>query len=200
MSVIHGKVVFGIDRGEGVIEKYHARLIGLVGFRPYKGTLNVRVDKNIDIKSHSIKTISHVLSDGSTHVDAYLAPLRISAKKAKQRRVLKGVELEGDETVSTYMWKNRDAFSLRKKGKFVTWGVIETEEERAIIAELKGLENVPKMSKDEKTRPAHDAECWAIQLASAPREKDMIEIISSHKLTDVFDITDGTEIEIEFLK
>ena len=85
---LQGKVIFGIKRGTGVVEKYHARLIGLVGFRPFKGTLNVKFEKNVDIKLHSTKTISHVISDGTTTVEAYLAPVRM--KIENEKRKLKG--------------------------------------------------------------------------------------------------------------
>lgn len=191
---IQGKVIFGLRRGRGIVEKYHARLIGLVGFRPFKGTLNIELPRDVDIRRYSTETISHKLSDGSTKVEAYMAPVRIKAER--QKRVLKGIELEGDETVSTYKWKNHDAFSLRKKGKFVTWGLVETEQEKEIIEELQRLEKAPAQ---EKLLSSH-LDCWAIQLTSGIKPKRIVEIISSRHLTEALDLHEGSPVDIEFTK
>lgn len=191
---VNGKVVFGLKRGRGIVEKYRARLIGLVGFKPFKGTLGVKLERNIDIKSYSTKIISNKITDGSTIVDAYLAPVRLHSKSEK--RILKGIELEGDETVITYKWKNHDAFSLRKKGKFVTWGMIETEQERQIINELLGLGKSPK----EKKPIISTMDCWAIQIMTGAQEKDVINIIAPQRLTESLGLDDGSPVEIEFRK
>jgi len=187
--MLHGKVVFGLKRGRGVVEKYHARLIGIVGFRPFKGTLGVKLERNVDIKAHAIKTISHKINDGSTLIDAYLAPVRLHSKTEK--RILKGIELEGDETVTTYTWKKRDAFSLRKKGKFVTWGLIETEQERQIINELLGIDKVK-----EKKPITSVVDCWVIQIVTGAQEKNIINVIAPQKLTESLGLDDGSPVDI----
>ncbi|HLD49512.1 MAG TPA: DUF120 domain-containing protein [archaeon] len=74
---IKGKVISGAMRGSPLIDIYFHRLIGIIGFEPYKGTLDIRLEKAIDIKKFSTKAIEHVLLDGSRKTDAYLAPIEI---------------------------------------------------------------------------------------------------------------------------
>lgn len=81
---IHGTA--GYEGGSGIIKKYYPRLVGLLGFRPVPGTLNVRLERDLDLRHHATKAIDHVLQDGRRHVDAYLAPVKI--KRAEERRML----------------------------------------------------------------------------------------------------------------
>lgn len=74
---VRGEVFSGAARGTPLIEKYYPRLIGLIGFRPFKGTLDVRLERSIDIRPFSSKTIDHVLMDGRKKVNAYLARVKI---------------------------------------------------------------------------------------------------------------------------
>lgn len=74
---VRGEVFSGAFRGEPLIEKYHARLIGLVGFRPFKGTMDVRLERNVDIRRFTSKSMDQILADGKKKVTAYLAPVRI---------------------------------------------------------------------------------------------------------------------------
>lgn len=74
---VKGNIVMGVSRGEPLIEKYAARLKGLLGFEPFRGTLNVRVERKIDLKFYATKTMEHILLDGSRLVEAYLAPVKL---------------------------------------------------------------------------------------------------------------------------
>lgn len=74
---VRGEVFSGVLRGTPLVEKYFPRLIGLLGFRPFLGTVDVRLERNVDISAFAAKTIEHVLRDGRRKVDAYLAPVRI---------------------------------------------------------------------------------------------------------------------------
>jgi CTP-dependent riboflavin kinase len=74
---VHGKVFEGVLRGIGIIEYYYPRIVGLIGYHPYKGTLNIKLDFPIDVKKYSTKTISHVLLDGKTTTNAFLAPIQM---------------------------------------------------------------------------------------------------------------------------
>ncbi len=80
MLKLKGRVESGVHRGAPLIEAYFFRLIGILGFEPFKGTLNVALDRAIDIGSYSTKNISHVLMDGTTEVYAYLAPVVLGVK------------------------------------------------------------------------------------------------------------------------
>lgn len=98
---VRGEVFSGVLRGAPLIEKYYARLVGLIGFKPFKGTLDVKTDRNIDIRPFATKKMEHVLTDGRKKITAYLAPVKI--KKVylvyslidihdEERRILEKVE------------------------------------------------------------------------------------------------------------
>ena len=74
---VQGEVFSGTLRGEPLIEKYYARLIGLVGFRPFRGTMDVKLERNVDIRSFNSKSMEHTLTDGKKRVTAYLASVKI---------------------------------------------------------------------------------------------------------------------------
>ena len=77
---IKGNVTVGPMRGKQLIEKFFFRLSGIIGYEPFKGTLDVRLENKIDIKLYATKTIDHILLDGAKKIDAYLAPIIVSAK------------------------------------------------------------------------------------------------------------------------
>jgi CTP-dependent riboflavin kinase len=72
---IKGHVFSGVMRGQPLIELYFHRIVGLIGFEPYKGTMDVELDKSIDIKMFASRTLEHVLMDGTKKIYAYLAPV-----------------------------------------------------------------------------------------------------------------------------
>lgn len=74
---VRGEVFSGALRGTPLIEKYYPRLVGLVGFRPFKGTMDIKLERSIDIRPFSSKTIEHILTDGKKVITAYLAPVKI---------------------------------------------------------------------------------------------------------------------------
>ncbi len=76
---IRGTVISGPMRGAPLIHKHFARIIGVLGFRPYEGTLDIRLDDKIDMKPFSRKTLQFRMQDGYVQVDAYIA--RIGLKK-----------------------------------------------------------------------------------------------------------------------
>ncbi len=98
---VRGEVFSGVLRGAPLIEKYYARIVGLVGFKPFKGTMDVKLDRNMDIRPFATKTMDHILTDGRRKITAYLAPVKI--KKIylvysmmdihdEERRILENVE------------------------------------------------------------------------------------------------------------
>jgi len=80
MLKLKGIVEAGVARGAPLVDIYFFRLIGILGYEPFKGTLNVKLQRPIDIKDYSTKDISHVLMDGTTQVYAYLAPIIFTYK------------------------------------------------------------------------------------------------------------------------
>ena len=74
---VRGEVFSGALRGTPLIEKYYPRLVGLIGFRPFKGTMDVKLERSVDIRPFSSETIDHVLMNGKKKVNAYLASVKI---------------------------------------------------------------------------------------------------------------------------
>jgi len=77
---VKGKIFSGVLRGEPLVGIYFHRLVGILGFEPFGGTMNVKLEKDIDIELYSTKSIDQVLMDGTIKVDAFLAPIIFSAK------------------------------------------------------------------------------------------------------------------------
>ncbi len=78
---LQGKIMSGVLRGEPLISIYYHRLVGILGFEPFRGTMNVELEKDIDIKMYSTKAIDQFLMDGTRKVDAFLAPIIFSVKR-----------------------------------------------------------------------------------------------------------------------
>lgn len=97
---VRGEVFSGAFRGEPLIEKYHARLIGLVGFRPLKGTMDVRLGRNVDIRQFTSKSMDQVLADGKKKVTAYLTPVRI--KKVYTHYKMVNIEESEKQILDSY--------------------------------------------------------------------------------------------------
>ena len=79
--IIKGKIVHGVLRGEALIERHYNRLRNVLRFDPFKGTLNIQIEKPIDIKDFELKRLEHVLMSGRTWVDVRLAPAILHFKK-----------------------------------------------------------------------------------------------------------------------
>ncbi len=98
---VRGEVFSGALRGTPLIEKFYPRLIGLIGFRPFKGTMDVKMERSVDIRPFSTKTIDHILTNGRRVVTGYLAPIRvrklsklysIMEVRTKEKEILEKVE------------------------------------------------------------------------------------------------------------
>jgi CTP-dependent riboflavin kinase len=77
---VSGVVSHGVIRGRELVERFADRLTGVVGWRPYPGTLNVKLEKPLDVHYFEIQRIEHVLLDGSVWIDARLAPAKLRYK------------------------------------------------------------------------------------------------------------------------
>ncbi|MBI4896023.1 MAG: DUF120 domain-containing protein [Candidatus Aenigmarchaeota archaeon] len=86
---VKGKVFSGVIRGGQLIEKFQPRLEGMLHFKPYPGTLDIKLDEKIlDIKPYATKSIEHILLGGSVHRDAWLIPIILYAEKNGEKRSL----------------------------------------------------------------------------------------------------------------
>ena len=81
---IKGNIFIGVMRGSGIIDYYFHRLVGLVGFEPFKGTLNVKLEHAVDMTLYATKAVEHTLLDGTKKIDALLAPIILSIKKEQE--------------------------------------------------------------------------------------------------------------------
>ncbi len=78
---INGHVFTGVMRGSGIVDYHFFRFVGTLGFEPFKGTLNVKLDQPVDISLYSTKAIEHVLLDGTKKINALLAPVILIMKR-----------------------------------------------------------------------------------------------------------------------
>lgn len=67
----------GVLRGGQLISKYMHRLKGMLGFQPFPGTMNLKIDRKLDFRVYATKPLEHILLDGTRHIEAYLAPARL---------------------------------------------------------------------------------------------------------------------------
>ncbi|MBS3054326.1 MAG: DUF120 domain-containing protein [Candidatus Aenigmarchaeota archaeon] len=74
---IKGKVFSGFGRGHDLIEKWKGRITYLLKFEPFPGTLNVRLEKPLNMAPYSTIEMDYVLSHGKRHIDAYFAPIKL---------------------------------------------------------------------------------------------------------------------------
>jgi CTP-dependent riboflavin kinase len=72
-----GKIVQGPMAGETLIRKHEHRIVGLLGFKPFHGTMDVKLDKKLDMLPYSTKKLSHVMTHGREMIDLALAPVTV---------------------------------------------------------------------------------------------------------------------------
>ena len=78
--IISGKITTGVLRGKPLIDRIYFRLVGLLGFSPFKGTLDVQAEKEIDLGRYATKSVEHRLQDGSLLKECWLAPINLRIK------------------------------------------------------------------------------------------------------------------------
>ena len=192
---VEGEVTDSVHRGVGLVKKYEPRLIGILGFKPHPGTMNIRLDKAVSVDSHSTKILDFVvINSGKRQIDAYLAPVKIRTTGGLK---LRGVMIEGNESVTLYKWKGKDAFSLRKAGKFVTWDLIRGETDRKLIEFIKTRQEGKNIAQPAKS---NEMKCWAVRFTSGPQDKLSLEIIAKTNMRDEMGLADGDRVQVEFLK
>ncbi|MBI3190667.1 DUF120 domain-containing protein [archaeon] len=81
---VKGVVFSGAQRGSGLISVHFFRLVNLLGYEPFKGTMDVKLERKIDMKLLATKRIENVLQDGSKMINAYLVPVSIVMKSGSK--------------------------------------------------------------------------------------------------------------------
>ncbi|MBI5332376.1 MAG: DUF120 domain-containing protein [Candidatus Aenigmarchaeota archaeon] len=72
--IVKGNIIPGVLRGVPLIERYLHRLRNVLGFAPFLGTLNIKIEKAINMKDYETKRLDHILLSGRTWIDVRLAP------------------------------------------------------------------------------------------------------------------------------
>lgn len=121
---LRGTVVSGAMRGGSLMEKYYFRIKSLLGFAPYKGTLDIRLERPVNFEEFSAKTIDHVLLDGRRMVEVYLGPavLHVTAAGVSEDHecwVVRFAVPQQEKDVIEIIDKERlaDRFSLKEGSK-----------------------------------------------------------------------------------
>jgi len=79
--LLKGKVFHGLHRGGPLIERYFYRIKGLLGFEPFKGTLNIQLEKEIDLSEYVTKKLEHFGPNGTHVIEARFIPAKLILKK-----------------------------------------------------------------------------------------------------------------------
>lgn len=169
---IRGKISPGPLRGKPLIEKNFYQLVSVMGFEPYKGTLDVKTSIKIDLKRFATKYVDRILQDGKRHIDLYIAPITIIIKKKEEFFEIKE-EMPVGETL-------REKIEELKKRQ-------EQIVRREMILE--------EMIDEREEIIRHD--CFAIQEPDAIN-KSIIEILDKVNIKEKYGLKDGDIIDIIF--
>lgn len=74
---VRGRVVSGALSGTPLVEHHFYQLVGTLRFEPYKGTLDIKLNRETDVKKLATRRIERVLMDGTVHVDLVLAEIML---------------------------------------------------------------------------------------------------------------------------
>ena len=112
---IKGNLFTGTSRGQPLVEIYFFRLVNILGFEPFKGTMDIKMERPVDVKLYATKRVESTLLDGSLKVDAYLAPVIFSAKGQDYEcwAIRQPKPIYGEDTLEIIAKDNlREKFSL----------------------------------------------------------------------------------------
>lgn len=145
---LRGKIFSGVLRGISLIDYYYHRIVGLVGFQPFKGTMNVRLEKEVDIELYYTKEMSHILVDGTKKVDALLAPVTLTISGQEHQcwalRDMSGVY--GKDVIEVVSRDNiKSRFSVKDGDEVIVAFVEQRRKKKALpgmglMAKLYGVE------------------------------------------------------------
>ncbi len=166
---VRGKIAPGPRRGKPLIEHTFHQLNALLGFEPFKGTLDVRLKQPINIRRFATKSVNRILQDGSRHVDLYIAPVTIVIRPKEE--FVEAVELQTSGKRSL-----RERIAELRRGQ-----------EKIIVRQ--------KQSEEMLNSPAERHDCFAVQ-ENEPIDWAVVELIDKEKLKDKFSLREGDEIEI----
>jgi len=168
---ISGKIAPGPMRGSSMIHHFFYRLTSVMGFEPFKGTLDIKARNPVDLKKFATATLDKVLLDGSRSIDLYIAP------------------------VTLIIHKHEDYVEVHEKPDFSKKTLperIETLKDK----QAKLMDKVVQM-KDMLNDMEIRHECFAIQEKDAI-DMSCIEIIDKANLKEKFSLQDGDVVDIIF--
>lgn len=80
--IIRGIVTSGAVRGEDLIKIYEDRIAHQIGYKPFLGTLGVKMEKNVRIEDYVTRRVEHLLLNGRPQVYVYLVPVSLKILKS----------------------------------------------------------------------------------------------------------------------
>ncbi len=169
---VRGKIAPGPRRGEPLIEHNFFQLKGILGFEPFKGTLDIKTRQLVNIAGVATKAVDRVLLDGSRHVDLYIAPVTLVIRPHEY------VEIEETHTP-------------RKKTMLDRIADLRRNQDRILVRQ--------KQAEEMMDHPTERHDCYAVQ-EKQPIDRTMIEIIDQEKLKEKFSLDEGDEVEVIFYK
>lgn len=111
---ISGMITTGVMRGTQLTETYQLRIHNVLRFKPYSGTLNVKLNRKIDLVRYSTKAIDEILVDGTRHVEAYLAPCVLISKGTEYKCWAIWQQNRERDLIELISYENiREKFSLK---------------------------------------------------------------------------------------
>ncbi|MBI4170182.1 MAG: hypothetical protein HY514_00670 [Candidatus Aenigmarchaeota archaeon] len=168
---VTGKIISGPLRGKPLVDLFFYQLTHVLGFEPFKGTLDMKISRPIDIQAFATKTVDRVLFDGSRHIDLFIAPVTIA------------------------VWKKDEYVELAEQPDFRKKDLRERiedlkKQQEQIIQREKHLEELFNESVER-----HD--CFAIQEKN-PINRTVIELVDKIQIKEKFGLKDGDIIDIIF--
>ncbi len=168
---VTGKIVHGPHRGNPLIDRYFFQLVGVTGCELFKGTLDIKTSRTIDLREFATKTLDRVLLDGSRQVDLYIAPVTLIIGEPQDY-----IEIE-------------DVPEFRKKDLRERIQDLKKRQEK-ISAKAGNMEKLAGSKVQ-----LHD--CFAVQEGS-PMDRTVIEIVDKERLKDKFSLHQNDVVKIIF--
>jgi len=169
---VRGKIAPGPRRGKPLIEHSFFQLKGLLGFEPFKGTLDIKTSQAVNIAGVATKAVDRILLDGSRHVDLYIAPVTL---------VIRPHEYAEIEEIPM----------PRKKTMLDRIASLKRNQDNIIVRQ--------KQAEEMMDHPTERHDCYVVQ-EKEPIDSTMIELIDEEKLKEKFALDEGDEVEVIFYK
>ena len=169
---VTGRIISGPLRGKPLIDLFFYQITSVLGFQPFKGTLDIKVSNPVDVKAFATKTVDRILLDGKIHVDLFIAAVILVARKRKEY-----IEIQEKPVVT----KKKD---LRQRIEDLREG------QKRISAAAERMEDL-LATKEERF------DCYVVQQRNAI-DRTVLEIIGKENFKEKYSLKDGDLVDIIF--